>query len=52
MSHLFTVYFNGAKLYEVEENTFKDAGKFGLWTKADSYTLFDDLSMMAAAEEK
>jgi hypothetical protein len=40
--NLFEVYFNGVKLYEVDDNTFKGAGKAGLWTKADSYTLFDD----------
>ena len=27
-----------------EDVTFKDAGKLGLWTKADSVTLFDDFS--------
>jgi len=43
----FTVYFNGEKLYEVEDETFKDAGKVGLWTKADSVTYFDDLRVMA-----
>ncbi|MDP2984457.1 MAG: DUF1080 domain-containing protein [Candidatus Latescibacter sp.] len=42
-ANLFEVYFNGAKLFEVEDNTFTGAGKVGLWTKADSYTLFDDL---------
>jgi hypothetical protein len=44
---LFTVYFNGEKLYEVEDETFKDAGKVGLWTKADSVTYFDDLRVIA-----
>lgn len=39
---LFTVYLNDEKLFDVEDNTFTDAGKVGLWTKADSYTLFDD----------
>jgi hypothetical protein len=43
----FTVYFNGEKLYEVEDETFKDAGKVGLWTKADSVTYFDDLRVVA-----
>jgi len=43
--NLFTVYFNGAKLYEVEDETFKDAGKIGLWTKADSVIHFDDLQV-------
>lgn len=42
---LFTVYFNGAKLYEVEDTTFTEAGKVGLWTKADSVIHFDDLEV-------
>jgi hypothetical protein len=41
----FEVYSNGAKLYEVEDSTFPMLGKVGLWTKADSVTLFDDLSI-------
>ena len=40
----FTVVFNGKKLFDVEDDTFKDTGKVGLWTKADSVTLFDDFS--------
>jgi hypothetical protein len=40
----FTVVFNGKKLFDVEDDTFKEAGKVGLWTKADSVTLFDDFS--------
>jgi hypothetical protein len=39
---LFTVFFNGKKLFEVEDDTFKEAGAVGVWTKADSVTLFDD----------
>ena len=39
---LFTVYFNGEKLFEVEDGTFSDADGVGVWTKADSVTLFDD----------
>jgi hypothetical protein len=42
---LFTVYFNGEKLYEVEDATFAGAGKVGVWTKADSVTYFDNLSV-------
>jgi hypothetical protein len=42
---LFEVFLNGAKLYEVEDATFTESGKVGLWTKADSYTLFDDLKI-------
>jgi hypothetical protein len=41
--NLFEVYHNGKKLYEVEDETFKEAGKVGLWTKADSVIYFDDL---------
>jgi hypothetical protein len=39
----FEVYHNGKKLYEVDDETFKQAGKIGLWTKADSVIYFDDL---------
>jgi hypothetical protein len=41
----FEVYSNGRKLFDVEDTTFPDAGKVGLWTKADSVTLFDDLTI-------
>ena len=41
---VFTVFFNGKALFEVEDETFKDAGAVGLWTKADSVTLFDDFT--------
>ncbi|MEW6213457.1 MAG: family 16 glycoside hydrolase, partial [Acidobacteriota bacterium] len=43
--NLFEVHFNGAKLFEVEDETFKEAGKVGLWTKADSVTYFDDMKI-------
>jgi hypothetical protein len=42
----FDVYFNGTKLYEVEDSTFTEAGKVGVWTKADSVTQFDDLTVV------
>ena len=38
------VIFNGKLLFEAEDTTHADAGKVGLWTKADSVTLFDDFS--------
>ena len=41
----FEVYHNSKKLYDVEDETFKQAGKIGLWTKADSVIYFDDLTM-------
>jgi hypothetical protein len=43
---LFAVYFNGTKLYEVEDATFGEPGKVGVWTKADSVTQFDDLTVV------
>ena len=43
--NLFTVYFNGRKLFEVEDATFTAPGKTGLWTKADSVTYFDDFEI-------
>jgi hypothetical protein len=38
----FTVTFDGKKAIEWDDATFKEAGKVGVWTKADSVTLFDD----------
>jgi hypothetical protein len=40
----FKASFNGKQLFEVEDATFTDAGKVGLWTKADSVTLFDQIT--------
>ncbi len=40
----FIVTFDGQKAFGWKDDTFKDAGKVGLWTKADSTTLFDDFS--------
>jgi hypothetical protein len=42
----FTVSLNGQGLFEVEDTTFTGAGKAGLWTKADSVTYFDDLTIV------
>ncbi|MGE4054754.1 MAG: hypothetical protein AB7F99_08145 [Vicinamibacterales bacterium] len=43
---LFEVYHNSSKLYEVEDTTFTQPGKVGVWTKADSITHFDDLTVV------
>ena len=43
----FEVYFNGRKLYEVQDTTFAQAGRVGVWTKADSVTHFDDITVTA-----
>ncbi len=40
----FVVTFDGKKALEWDDETFKEAGKVGVWTKADSVTLFDDFN--------
>src|SRR5438270_3152392 len=40
----FSVTLDGKKAIDWDDDTFKDAGKVGVWTKADSVTLFDDFS--------
>jgi hypothetical protein len=40
----FSVTFNDKPLFEVEDSTFTAAGRVGLWTKADSVTVFDRFS--------
>jgi hypothetical protein len=40
----FAVVFNGKELFTAEDETHKEAGKVGVWTKADSVTLFDDFT--------
>jgi hypothetical protein len=40
----FTVVLDGQKAFDWVDDTFKDAGKVGVWTKADSVTLFDDFT--------
>lgn len=41
----FMVMLDGKPIFEADDDAFKDAGKVGLWTKADSVTLFDDLTI-------
>lgn len=36
---------NGNKLIETTDDTFKNAGKIGFWTKADAQTYFDNLTI-------
>ena len=40
----FTVTFDGKKVIAASDDSFADAGKVGVWTKADSVTLFDDFT--------
>ena len=41
----FQVFFNGKKVIDAHDKTFTEAGKIGVWTKADSVIYFDDLSV-------
>ena len=47
MGNKIICYYDGSKKIEATDETFKDAGKIGLWTKADSVTHFDDLKVTA-----
>jgi hypothetical protein len=38
-------HLDGKKLLEAKDDALKDAGKVGLWTKADAATNFDDLTV-------
>jgi hypothetical protein len=41
----FVVWFDGNKVLDATDDTFKDAGRVGLWTKADSVIQFDDFTV-------
>ncbi len=41
----FRVFFDGKPVMDAKDDTIKDPGKVGLWTKADSVTHFDALSV-------
>lgn len=43
-------FFDGKRRLEVKDDTFKDAGQIGLWTKADAQTRFDDLEVRAPGD--
>lgn len=40
----FEVYWDAEKVIDTHDKTFTEAGKIGLWTKADSLIHFDDLT--------
>src|SRR2546425_3023840 len=41
----FVVTYDDRKVLDATDQTFKEAGKVGLWTKADSVIAFDDFSI-------
>ena len=45
----FTIGFNDRTLFTATDRTFSNAGKVGLWTKADSVTWFDSLTIRTFA---
>jgi hypothetical protein len=45
----FEVYWDAEKVIDTNDNTFADPGKIGVWTKADSVTYFDDLTVTSLA---
>ena len=49
---LFTVYLNGMEIFQVKDATFTNAGKIGLWTKADAVTYFDNLKVKNIPDKK
>ena len=44
------VYWDGQRVIEEQDRTLQDAGKVGVWLKADSFTEFDDLSVAPLRE--
>ncbi len=38
-------YFDGRLVLETTDDSFKDSGKVGLWSKADAVTSFDDMAV-------
>jgi hypothetical protein len=45
----FSVFLDAKQLFDVDDTTFRDPGKVGIWTKADSVTAFDDLTVEPAS---
>ena len=41
----FVVFWDGQRVMAVVDQTFREPGRIGLWTKADSITYFDDLKV-------
>jgi hypothetical protein len=41
----FVVWYDGNEVLDAKDETFKEPGKVGLWTKADSVVEFDDFTV-------
>jgi hypothetical protein len=44
-------YLDGRKYLDVHDSTFPEAGKIGLWSKADARSQFDELTLKGADDE-
>ncbi|MSQ94486.1 MAG: DUF1080 domain-containing protein [Gemmataceae bacterium] len=44
-------YLNGKLHLDEKDDTFKEAGKIGLWTKADAQTYFDAIEIRVSAKQ-
>ena len=44
--NVFVVFLNGEQLFQVEDRTFRSAGKTDLWTKADTQTYFSRFTVV------
>lgn len=42
---IFPVYLDNKELFKVQDETFKNPGKVGLWTKSDAVSYFDDFKI-------
>ncbi len=47
LDDIFTVYLNNKQIFQVRDETFTNAGKIGLWTKADAVSYFDDFQVVS-----
>ena len=50
MGPRFVVSLDGKALFEVEDSSFAEPGRVGLWTKADSVTYFDAFELLPAVD--
>src|SRR6266581_1202821 len=48
----FKCFYDGQLKFAAKDDTFKEAGKIGLWTKADSVIHFDDLTVEESGSAK
>ena len=48
----FTIEFDGKTLFTTSDKTFAGAGKIALWTKADSVTRFDQITVDVLPEQE